>query len=148
MKLKECITGNQGQQFGFPTEEINVNEDDASPATPTPQMSPLIDANNSNTKKRKYVRARPTNKTVFGLVEEQGASRDIYNTTLIDQLKLHNKYLCELVVEFRRFNNQGRRDSPITSSPIKDVSVMDMTIEALDSESSITSSGVFYSDNL
>lgn len=179
MKLKECIIGNQGQQFGFSTEAINVSEDDGTPQTPTQQIStlidtndsinkkrkyvrvalqnksvfglvseddatpqtpiqqmpPLINNNDSNNKKRKYVRAEPHNKTVFGLVKEQGAARDIYNSTLIDQLKLHNKYMCELVVEFRRFNNQGNRDFPITSSPIKDIkdmSEMDMTVEALD----------------
>lgn len=164
MKLKDCVIGNQGQQFGF--DEINESEDDAAPQTPTQPMSPLIDTNNSidvlQKKKRpasQKLNGRVTkkNKTVFGLVEEQGASLAIFNSAVLDQLKLHNKYLCDLVVELRRFNNQGRRDSPIasspikdmspiTSSPIKDMSVLDMTIEALDSESSITSSGIFYTN--
>lgn len=165
VQLLDFETGVQGigsRRFGFQDDEEALSPESEQIPVAVNQSSPNV-ANvhiQANSKRPTSVRVDSTKvkkpRSTFGLIEEQGESRSLYQDSVVKGLNRQNDLLAALVAEFRRFNDSCGAPSPIkNSTPQKHFSPecslfngdsADLSIEVLDSDFSATSSGNFNID--
>lgn len=149
LSIDKCVSGIEGRRFGFPSpgktrqDESLLNSTQLTSCTP-PSLDDMVevqvdvlDEPELEPKKKRVasenVECAKKKKTVFGLVEEQGLSRDNFQSSVLNHFEQHNNLMGELVAEFRRYNDaHSDRMMLKSSSPIK--SVLNMSIEVLDSD--------------
>lgn len=163
LDFERGVLGLGSRRFGFEdSEEALSPEPDQISLAENPPSSDVSNGNIQTNSKRPASKKMDSGKvkkprlTTIGLIEEQGLSRSLYQDSVVKELKRQNDLLEELVAEFRRFNSSRGDQNPIkTSTPMKHFnsedsisygSTKDLTVEALESDFSATSSGNFNID--